>query len=170
MVELRLPKNSRISSDGVVWDKKKNSAKTLRKFKIYRYNPDDQSNPRVDTYYIDSNDSGPMVLDALIYIKEEIDPTLTFRRSCREGICGSCAMNIDGVNTLACTRGLNEVKGSVRIYPLPHMPVIKDLVPDLTNFYKQHASIMPWLETKTETPEDEWKQSVDQRKKLDDLY
>ena len=109
MVELRLPKNSRISSDGVVWDKKKNSAKTLRKFKIYRYNPDDQSNPRVDTYYIDSNDSGPMVLDALIYIKEEIDPTLTFRRSCREGICGSCAMNIDGVNTLACTRGLNEV-------------------------------------------------------------
>ena len=170
MVELRLPKNSRISSDGVVWDKKKNSAQNLRKFKIYRYNPDDQSNPRVDTYYIDSNDSGPMVLDALIYIKEEIDPTLTFRRSCREGICGSCAMNIDGVNTLACTRGLNEVKGDVRIYPLPHMPVIKDLVPDLTNFYKQHASIMPWLETKTETPEDEWKQSVDQRKKLDDLY
>ena len=109
-------------------------------------------------------------LDALIHIKEEIDPTLTFRRSCREGICGSCAMNIDGVNTLACTRGLNEVKGDVRIYPLPHMPVIKDLVPDLTNFYKQHASIMPWLETKTETPEDEWKQSVDQRKKLDDLY
>ena len=94
-----------------------------------------------------------MVLDALIHIKEEIDPTLTFRRSCREGICGSCAMNIDGVNTLACTRGLNEIKGDVRIYPLPHMPVIKDLIPDLTNFYKQHASIMPWLETKTETPE-----------------
>ena len=170
MVELRLPKNSRISPNGKVWDHKKSSAKKLRKFKVYRYNPDEKSNPRVDTYFIDANESGPMVLDALIHIKEEIDPTLTFRRSCREGICGSCAMNIDGVNTLACTRGLNEIKGDVRIYPLPHMPVIKDLIPDLTNFYKQHASIMPWLETKTETPEKEWEQSINQRKKLDDLY
>ena len=170
MVELRLPKNSRISPNGKVWDHKKSSAKKLRKFKVYRYNPDEKSNPRVDTYFIDTIESGPMVLDALIHIKEEIDPTLTFRRSCREGICGSCAMNIDGVNTLACTRGLNEIKGDVRIYPLPHMPVIKDLIPDLTNFYKQHASIMPWLETKTETPEKEWEQSINQRKKLDDLY
>ena len=110
MVELRLPKNSRISSDGVVWDKKRVPAKKLRKFKIYRYNPDDQSNPRVDTYYMIQMMSGPMVLDALISYKEEIDPTLTFRRSCREGICGSCAMNIDGVNTLACTRGLMKLK------------------------------------------------------------
>tara|TARA_Y100000589_G_scaffold322590_1_gene355739 strand:+ start:50 stop:850 length:801 start_codon:yes stop_codon:yes gene_type:complete len=170
MVELRLPKNSRISPNGKIWDQKKSSAKKLRIFKVYRYNPDEKSNPRVDTYFIDTSESGPMVLDALIHIKEEIDPTLTFRRSCREGICGSCAMNIDGVNTLACTRGLNEIKGDVRIYPLPHMPVIKDLIPDLTNFYKQHASIMPWLETKTETPEKEWEQSINQRKKLDDLY
>ena len=99
MVELRLPKNSRISPNGKVWDQKKSSAKNLRTFKVYRYNPDEKSNPSVDTYYIDSSESGPMVLDALIYIKEEVDPTLTFRRSCREGICGSCAMNIDGVNT-----------------------------------------------------------------------
>jgi len=170
MVELRLPKNSRISLDGKVWDQKKSSAKKLRTFKVYRYNPDEKTNPSVDTYYIDTSESGPMVLDALIYIKEEVDSTLTFRRSCREGICGSCAMNIDGVNTLACTRGLDDIRGDVRIYPLPHMPVIKDLIPDLTNFYKQHASIMPWLETKTQTPEDEWKQSIEQRKKLDDLY
>ena len=132
MVELRLPKNSRISSDGVVWDKKKNSAKTLRKFKIYRYNPDDQSNPRVDTYYIDSNDSGPMVLDALIYIKEEIDPTLTFRRSCREGICGSCSMHVNGTNTLACLKPI--VGKEINIYPLPHMRVLKDLIPDMSDF------------------------------------
>ena len=84
----------------------------------------------------------------------EIDPTLTFRRSCREGICGSCAMNIDGANTLACTKGIDEIRGAVRIYPLPHMPVVKDLVPDLTNFYAQYASIKPWLQTRTPPPPD----------------
>ena len=93
-----------------------------------------------------------MILDALIKIKNEIDPTLTFRRSCREGICGSCAMNIDGINTLACIYGMDEIKGDVKIYPLPHMPVVKDLIPDLTHFYAQHASIMPWLETSTNRP------------------
>ena len=169
MVELRLPKNSRISLDGKEWILNK-GAKTSRPFKIYRYDPDSEGNPRLDTYYVDTSNCGPMVLDALIHIKEQVDSTLTFRRSCREGICGSCAMNIDGVNTLACTKGLSEVKGAVRIYPLPHMPVIKDLVPDLTNFYAQHASIMPWLETKNEAPEKEWKQSIEDRKKLDDLY
>jgi succinate dehydrogenase / fumarate reductase iron-sulfur subunit len=84
-----------------------------------------------------------MVLDALIKIKSEIDPTLSFRRSCREGICGSCAMNIDGGNHLACIYGMDEIKGDVNIYPLPHMPVVKDLIPDLTHFYAQHASIKP---------------------------
>ena len=88
--------------------------------------------------------------NALIKIKGEQDSSLTFRRSCREGICGSCAMNIDGINTLACIYGLDEIKGDVRIYPLPHMSVIKDLIPDLTHFYAQHASIMPWLEKATE--------------------
>ena len=113
---------------------------------------------------------GPMVLDALIKIKNEIDPTLTFRRSCREGICGSCAMNVDGINTLACIYGLDEIKGDVKIYPLPHMSVVKDLIPDLTHFYAQHASIMPWLETKTNRPAKEWRQSIEDRKKLDGLY
>ncbi len=111
-----------------------------------------------------------MVLDALIWIKNNVDATLTFRRSCREGICGSCAMNIDGTNTLACTKAMGEVSGAVRIYPLPHMPVVKDLVPDLTNFYAQHASIEPWLQTKSPTPRKEWKQSHEDRQKLDGLY
>ncbi len=124
----------------------------------------------MDTYFVDMDKCGPMVLDALIKIKSEIDPTLTFRRSCREGICGSCAMNIGGINTLACIYGLDEVKGDVKIYPLPHLPVIKDLIPDLTHFYAQHASIMPWLETKTNRPAKEWRQSIDDRKKLDGLY
>ena len=169
MVELRLPKNSKISADGKEWDALGNSNVT-KTFRVYRYNPDTKDNPTIDTYHVDIEQCGPMILDALIYIKDQIDPTLTFRRSCREGICGSCAMNIDGVNTLACTQGIGEVKGEVSIYPLPHMPVIKDLIPDLTNFYAQHASIMPWLETKTKAPEKEWKQSIEDRKKLDDLY
>ena len=109
-----------------------------------------------------------MVLDALIKIKNEIDPTLTFRRSCREGICGSCAMNIDGVNTLACTKANDDVKGDVKIYPLPHMPVIKDLVPDLTNFYAQYASVKPWLQTRTPAPPDrERLQSKEDQEKID---
>src|SRR5690606_29254621 len=111
-----------------------------------------------------------MVLDGLLYIKNKIDPTLTLRRSCREGICGSCAMNIDGTNTLACTKGTDEIKGAVKVYPLPHMPVVKDLVPDLTVPYAQLRSIEPWLQTKTPTPQKEWKQSHDERAKLDGLY
>ena len=142
----------------------------LRKLKIYRWDPDSGDNPRIDTYQVDVDACGPMVLDALIAIKDTIDPTLTFRRSCREGICGSCAMNIDGVNTLACTYGLDQVKSDVRIYPLPHMNVVKDLIPDLTHFYAQHASVKPWLETKTNEPRQEWKQSIDDRRKLDGLY
>src|SRR5207247_1876160 len=111
-----------------------------------------------------------MVLDALIWIKNFVDPTLTFRRSCREGVCGSCAMNIDGRNTLACTKDMADINGAIRIYPLPHQPVVKDLVPDLTNFYAQYASIEPWLHTASPTPEKEWKQSHDDRVKLDGLY
>jgi len=111
-----------------------------------------------------------MVLDALIKIKNEIDPTLAFRRSCREGVCGSCAMNIAGGNTLACTKAINDCSGAVSIYPLPHMPVVKDLVPDLTNFYAQYASIQPFLKTKTAEPEKEWNQTPEDRAKLDGLY
>jgi succinate dehydrogenase / fumarate reductase iron-sulfur subunit len=142
----------------------------VRAFKVYRYDPDSGQNPRIDTYHLDMDKCGPMVLDALVKIKNEVDPTLTFRRSCREGICGSCAMNIDGINTLACIYGLDEVKGDVKIYPLPHMEVIKDLIPDLTHFYAQHAATMPWLETKTARPEKEWLQSIEDRKKLDGVY
>ena len=145
-------------------------AKNVKRFRVYRWSPDDGKNPTIDTYEVDLDKCGPMVLDALIKIKNETDQTLTFRRSCREGICGSCAMNIDGQNTLACTKGIDEVKGDVKIYPLPHMPVIKDLVPDLTNFYAQHAFIEPWLQTKSPTPEKEWRQSHEDREKLDGLY
>ncbi len=168
MVELTLPKNSRVT-DGKTWTKVE-AAAPAREYKIYRWSPDDEGNPKVDTYYVNTDDCGPMVLDALIWIKNNVDPTLTFRRSCREGICGSCAMNIDGTNTLACTKGMDEVEGTIKIYPLPHMPVVKDLVADLTNFYAQHRSIEPWLKTTTPKPEKEWPQSHFDREKLDGLY
>ena len=169
MVELTLPRNSKISGKGKTFKAPK-GAKKVKTFKIYRWSPDDDQNPRVDTYQVDLDSCGPMVLDALIKIKNEVDSTLTFRRSCREGICGSCAMNIDGTNTLACTKAIDDVKGTVAIYPLPHMKVVKDLVPDLTNFYAQHASIEPYLKTDTPAPEKEWKQSREDREKLDGLY
>jgi succinate dehydrogenase iron-sulfur subunit len=168
MVQLTLPKNSTISK-GKTWPKPEGST-NLREFHIYRWNPDDGLNPHVDTYFVDLDDCGPMVLDAIIWIKNKIDPTLTFRRSCREGVCGSCAMNIDGTNTLACTMSMAEVNGAIAIYPLPHMSVVKDLVPDLTNFYAQHASVQPWLQTITPAPEKEWRQSPSDRAKLDGLY
>ncbi|EKF19125.1 succinate dehydrogenase iron-sulfur subunit [Nitratireductor pacificus] len=168
MVEITLPKNSKVQQ-GKIWPKPE-GAKNLREYKVYRWSPDDGDNPRVDTYYIDMDDCGPMVLDGLIYIKNKIDPTLTFRRSCREGICGSCAMNIDGTNTLACTKGMDEINASVKIYPLPHMPVVKDLVPDLSVPYAQLSSIEPWLQTVTPEPATEWKQSHEDRTKLDGLY
>ena len=168
MAEFVLPKNSR-PAEGKTWPKPAN-AKAMREFRIYRYDPDSDANPRIDTYFVDTGDCGPMILDALLWIKSKVDPTLTLRRSCREGICGSCAMNIDGTNTLACTKGMDEVKGTVKVYPLPHMPVVKDLVPDLTNFYAQHRSIEPWLKTTTPAPDKEWLQSKPDREKLDGLY
>ena len=168
MVEFTLPKNSRMI-EGKSWPAPA-GARKLREYRIYRWNPDDGRNPRIDTYQVDLGDCGPMVLDALIWIKNKIDPTLTFRRSCREGVCGSCAMNIDGVNTLACTHDMKDSAEVIRILPLPHMPVVKDLVPDLTNFYAQQASIQPWLETASPTPEKEWRQSHEERQKLDGLY
>ncbi len=169
MVEFALPKNSRITG-GKTWPKPAGASET-REFKVYRWNPDDGKNPSTDTYFIDTHDCGPMVLDGLIWIKNNIDPTLTFRRSCREGVCGSCAMNIDGQNTLACTKSMHDVKdGAVKVNPLPHQPVVKDLVPDLTNFYAQYASIEPWLKTSTPTPQKEWRQSHEDREKLDGLY
>jgi succinate dehydrogenase / fumarate reductase iron-sulfur subunit len=168
MVELTLPKNSRIVT-GKTWPKPA-GAKNVKTFKVYRYDPDRPENPRVDSYFVDLDTCGPMVLDALLKIKNEIDPTLTFRRSCREGICGSCGMNIDGINTLACTYGIDQIKGDVKIYPLPHMPVVKDLVADMSMFFAQHASVQPWLKTETNEPSTEWRQTIEDRQKLDGLY
>jgi succinate dehydrogenase / fumarate reductase, iron-sulfur subunit len=170
MAQFSLPKNSQYT-EGKSWPKPAGGA-NLQEFRIYRWNPDDGAKPRIDTYYVDRDDCGPMVLDALIWIKNKVDSTLTFRRSCREGICGSCAMNISGQNTIACTMGIDECNsgGAVKIYPLPHMPVLKDLVPDLTSFFAQHASVEPWLQTQTPSPEGEWRQTPEDRTHLDGLY
>merc|ERR1712115_276012 len=144
-------------------------------FKIYRWDPEKPGDkPKMQDYTIDLNNCGPMILDALIKIKNDFDPTLTFRRSCREGICGSCAMNIGGVNTLACLSKIDANDKATKIYPLPHVYVVKDLVPDMNNFYQQYRSIQPWLqaeekEVKKAEPQQN-PQSVDDRAKLDGLY
>ena len=169
MAEFRLPKNSRIGKGK--HHAAPAGAGNTKVFRVYRWDPDSGGNPRVDSYEIDLDDCGPMVLDAIIKIKNEIDPTLTFRRSCREGICGSCAMNIDGVNTLACTQPIADIRGDVRVNPLPHLPVVKDIVPDLTHFYAQYATIRPWIRTQSTAPPDrERLQSKEDREKLDGLY
>ena len=171
MVQFTLPANSKVQT-GISHPVEQVSEKP-KKVIIYRWNPDDQDNPRLDSYEIDLKKCGPMVLDALMKIKNEIDSSLTFRRSCREGVCGSCAMNIDGVNTLACLKPIEEVNGEIRIYPLPHMPVVKDLVPDLSKAYDQLASIKPWLQSSNEifnastNSLEEKKQSPKDREKLD---
>ena len=168
MAEFTLPRNSKIGKGKTV--KALADAKRVKDFKVYRWNPDDGKNPVVDTYEVDLDSCGPMVLDALIKIKNEQDSTLTFRRSCREGVCGSCAMNIDGSNTLACTKAIEDVKKDVKVYPLPHMKVIKDLVPDMTNFYAQYATVKPWLQAETEPPTRERLQSREERAELDGLW
>ena len=175
MVEFTLPQNSKVV-EGTTHCPTQVS-ENPKKLKIYRWDPEKKENPRLDSYEIDKKKCGPMVLDALIKIKNEIDTTLTFRRSCREGVCGSCAMNIDGVNTLACLKPISEVKNDITIYPLPHMRVVKDLVPDLSNAYKQLESIKPWLdrdeensfniEEKKEIKIEEKKQNPKDRAKLD---
>jgi succinate dehydrogenase / fumarate reductase iron-sulfur subunit len=172
MVEFNLPKNSRVVKGQIhkAPVKEGSDATNIKKFKVYRYDPDQDKNPQLDTYEVDMDSCGPMVLDALIKIKNEMDPTLTFRRSCREGVCGSCAMNVDGTNTLACTKDIAEIKGDVAIYPLPHMPVIKDLVPDLSIPYAQYTSIEPWVQADTPAPGSERLQSPEERAKLDGLW
>jgi succinate dehydrogenase / fumarate reductase, iron-sulfur subunit len=166
MAEFRLPANSRVVR-GVTHPAPAGAAE-LRTLRIYRFDPDSGGNPRLDTFQLDPRGCGPMVLDALIQLKSTVDSTLTFRRSCREGICGSCAMNINGLNRLACTTSMRELAGDVRIYPLPHMPVVKDLVPDLTNFYAQYAAVKPWLQTRTPAPPDrERLQTKEEQEKID---
>lgn len=145
-------------------------AMRMKAFEIYRYDPDSGDNPRIDTFEVDLDECGPMVLDALIWIKNNVDSTLTFRRSCREGICGSCAMNMDGTNWLACTRFIEETDVPARIFPLANMPIIKDLVPDLSHVFAQYEMIEPWLQVKTPAPDRERLQALEDREKLNGYY
>ena len=168
MAEFMLPANSKIGSGTT--HKAPAGATRTRTFKVYRWNQDDGRKPQVDNFEVDLDTCGPMVLDALIKIKNEVDSTLTFRRSCREGVCGSCAMNVDGTNTLACTKASDDVKGAVKVYPLPHLPVVQDLVPDMTTFYAQYEAIQPWMRTQTPAPAAERLQSRDERAELDGLW
>ena len=168
MVEFNLPANSKVKKGKT--HKAPDGATNIRRFKVYRYDETTGENPHIDIYEVDMDSCGPMVLAALIKLKDEIDPTLTFRRSCREGVCGSCSMNVDGTNELACIKSLSEIKGDVKVYPLPHMPVLKDLVPDLTLAYAQYASIEPWVQADTPAPDKERLQSPEEREKLDGLW
>jgi succinate dehydrogenase iron-sulfur subunit len=168
MAEFTLPANSKVRAGKSFAAPA--GARRVKKFRVYRWDPEAGANPRLDAYEVDLDQCGPMVLDALIKIKNEVDTTLTFRRSCREGVCGSCAMNIGGTNTLACLKSIDELKGDVTVYPLPHLPVIKDLVPDLTHVYAQYHSIKPWLQAESPAPDRERAQSVDERARLDGLW
>lgn len=168
MVEFTLPQNSKVIEGKTFRNKK--CSENIKLIEIYRWERDSGKKPRLDKFYIDLDECGPMILDALIYIKNKLDPSLTFRRSCREGICGSCSMNVDGTNSLACLKPLERNKNKVKIYPLPHMKVIKDLVPDLNDFYEQYKSIKPWLRPKKKSSKKEMIQSPEDRKKLDGLY
>lgn len=168
MAQFKLPPTSRIKA-GQHYPAPP-QARRVRRFKIYRWNPDVDSNPHLDTFEVDVSGCN-MVLDVLLKIKDEVDATFTLRRSCREGVCGSCAMNINGENGLACITELSRLKpGDVAIYPLPHMPVVKDLVVDMTHFYAQYASIEPWLQTTSAPGSRERLQSPEDRAKLDGLY
>ncbi|MBM3506601.1 MAG: succinate dehydrogenase iron-sulfur subunit [Alphaproteobacteria bacterium] len=169
MVALTLPKNSKVHRGRT--HKAAAGTAHVRRFRVYRWDPEAGGNPSLDTFEVDLAACGPMVLDALNKIKDEIDATLTFRRSCREGVCGSCSMNIDGTNTLACVKPIEDIGGDVTIYPLPHLAVIKDLVSDLTPFFAQYASIQPWLSADSAPPPaKERRQSPDDRARLDGLW
>ncbi len=169
MVKFNLPENSKIKIGNYFKDQTK--SKNLKKVNVYRWDPSKDQNPRVDTFEVDMNNCGPKVLDILIKIKNEIDPSLTFRRSCAHGVCGSCAMNVAGVNTLACIKSHTDINGDLNIYPLPHLKVIKDLIGDLSTLYKQYKSIQPWLKVgQTGTEKRELKQSQKDREKLDGYY
>ncbi|HHZ69695.1 MAG TPA: succinate dehydrogenase iron-sulfur subunit [Methylococcaceae bacterium] len=179
MVEFTLPKNSKVKAGNSLLASP--DVKRVKEIHIYRFEPEDAQNPRLDRYQIDLDQCGSKVLDAIIKIKDELDPTVTFRRSCREGVCGSCAMNINGKNTLACLVAIADYPAVISIYPLPHLKVIKDLVVDMTSFYQQYASIEPWLQQNNSEAvrgtEDsvasgarEQLQSIDERKQLDGVY
>ena len=162
MVQFNLPKNSKILKGEYFKDTTGSS--NIKIVHIYRWNPENNENPREDTFEVDLNTCGNKVLDILNKIKNEIDSTLTFRKSCAHGVCGSCAMNVDGVNTLSCMKSHKDIKGDLRIFPLPHLKVIKDLVADLSVLYKQYESIEPLLKTsKSRSQKNEINQSKKNR-------
>lgn len=169
MIDLFTPKNS-------VIDKARGKSYVFetRKVEIYRYNPDYISNPYIDIFEVNTNNCGTMVLDILDKIKKDYDPKLVYRKSCREGICGSCSMNINGENTLACLKKIKDIKGTIKIYPLPHLPVLKDLACDLTHLFDQYKSIKPWItpkkKNKTNGLTGEYLQSPKERLKIDGLW
>ena len=169
MVQFNLPQNSKIVK-GQYYKDNTNSL-NLKKVNIYRWDPSDEKNPRIDTFEVDMDNCGPKVLDILFKIKNEIDPSLAYRRSCAHGVCGSCAMNVDGVNTLSCIKSHTDIQGDLNIYPLPHLKVIKDLTGELSGLYKQYESIEPWLKTNQKGKEKkELLQTQKDRSKLDGAY
>ena len=168
MVQFSLPKNSKILKGKYYKDN--SGSKNLKKVNVYRWNPSSNENPRIDTFEVDLNECGPKVLDVLFKIKNEIDSTLTFRRSCAHGVCGSCAMNMGGKNGLACTTPHAEIDGDIDIYPLPHLKVKRDLIGDLDGLYKQYQSIEPWLKNNSTKQTTEIYQSKEDRAKLDGAY
>jgi|TARA_B000000565_G_scaffold31646_1_gene21272 succinate dehydrogenase / fumarate reductase iron-sulfur subunit len=168
MVQINLPKKSEIKKGHYYKDK--TGSKNIRKVNIYRWDPATGENPRIDTYEVDMDNCPSKVLDLLNKIKNEIDPSLAYRRSCAHGVCGSCAMNMDGKNGLACTKPHSEINGDINIYPLPHLKVLKDLIGDLSTLYKQYESVQPWLKTTKKIDDTEHHQSKEDRSKLDGLY
>ena len=168
MVQLSLPKNSEVKKGKYFKDK--TGSKNLRKVNIYRWDPSTEENPRIDTYEVDMDNCPSKVLDILNKIKNEIDPTLAYRRSCAHGVCGSCAMNVDGVNTLSCIKSHNDIKGELNIYPLPHLKVKKGLIGDRDGLCKQYQSIEPWLKSNSKSETKEIIQSKEDRAKLDGAY
>ena len=167
-MQISLPKNSKVQKGKYYKDK--TGSKNIRKVNVYRWDPSSGENPRIDTYEVDMDNCPSKVLDVLNKIKNEIDPSLAYRRSCAHGVCGSCAMNMDGKNGLACTKAHSEIKGDINIYPLPHLKVLKDLIGDLNTLYKQYASVEPWLKTSIKNDNVENIQSINDRSKLDGLY
>ena len=169
MTQFNLPQNSKIQVGRYYKDQ--TNSKNLKKVNVYRWDPSDGKNPRIDTFEVDIDNCGPKVLDILFKIKNEIDPSLTFRRSCAHGVCGYCAMNVDGINTLACIKSHSDINGDLNVYPLPHLKVVKDLIGDLSNLYKQYELIQPWLKVdQTGEEKKELKQSQKDREKLDGYY
>ena len=168
MATFRLPKNFQIEK-GATYSCSGQHGR-VRPVKIYRWNSDDGRKPRLDTFDVDIDECGPMVLDALISIKSDHDASLAFRRSCREGICGSCSMNINGTNQLACTTPMDSMDSEIQVYPLPHLEVIKDLIVDLSQFFAQYASIEPWLKNDKSPLSGERLQSIEERNRIDGAY